>query len=182
MIGRPSARLSRSGAAIRKILLVASLLVAGPAASPASAAEARRAVVDYLAATYGSEGLPPSSDKDYRVTEVDLNGDGEREIVAYVETRGFCGSGGCKLLILQRRPTGPTAVMDTTITWAPVRVLSTSSHGWRDIGVRVGGGGLKPHEVALKFDGTRYPGNPSLSPVRPVKNGARGHVLIPAKR
>jgi len=183
VIGGPSARWSRPTAtAVRRTLLVAGLLVPGLATSPALASEARRVVVDYLVATYGSDNLPPASDKDYRVIEVDLNGDGEREIVAYVETRDFCGSGGCKLLVLQRRPTGPKAIMDTTIIRAPIRMLSSSSHGWRDIGVWVGGGGLKPHEVALKFDGTRYPRNSSMSPVRPVKIGARGRVLISAKR
>lgn len=162
---------------MRKILLVAGLLTA-LAAPPALASDARRVVRDYIVSHYPRDDHPAGFDKTYRVVEADLNGDGVPEIVAYLSSQDFCGSGGCSLLTLQRRPDGVKAVMSATITRPPVRMLSTASHGWRDIAVQVGGGGTRPHEVVLKFDGAAYPSNPSLPPARPAKVGARGKVLI----
>lgn len=163
--------------AMRKILLVVSLLPA-LVAQPALASDARQVVRDYVVLRYPHDNHPPGFDKAYRIVETDLNGDGVPEIVAYLSSQDFCGSGGCRLLTLQRRPGGAKAVMNATITRPPIRVLSTASHGWRDIAVQVGGGGLRPHEVVLKFDGAAYPSNPSLPPARPANVGVRGKVLI----
>ena len=166
-----------SAMAMRKILVIAGL-VPTLAASPALASDARQVVRDYVVSHHPRDDYPPGFDKDYRIVETDLNGDGVPEIVAYLKSQDFCGSGGCALLALQRRPSGAKAVMRATITRPPIRVLSTASHGWRDIAVQVGGGGLRPHEVVLKFSGTAYPSNPSMPPARPAKAGARGKVLI----
>jgi hypothetical protein len=53
----------------------------------------------------------------------------------------------------------------TTITRPPIRVLRTTTQGWRDIAVRVEGGGILPgYEAVLRFNGAGYPSNPSLAP------------------
>ena len=92
----------------------------------------------------------------------------------------FCGSGGCKTLILQRHGEGYRTVMSATITWPPIRVLETRTHGWRDIGVTVAGGGINPpYEALMRFDGKRYPSNPSMEPA--ARPGAKGQTLIGAR-
>ena len=45
-----------------------------------------------------------------------------------------------------------------TITWTPIRVLDATSHGWRNISVRVAGGGI----------GKTYSQNPTVPAARPV--------------
>lgn len=90
----------------------------------------------------------------------------------------YCGSGGCTLLILGGGGEGDYAVLgETTITRAPIRVLSTSTNGRPDVGVQVAGGGAEPHEALLAFDGRKYPSNPTVPPARRV-DGAEGRVVI----
>lgn len=106
-------------------------------------------------------------------------GEGEQALtLVYLVGPEFCGSGGCKLLIL-RKTGGTYAVLgDTSVTRAPVRVLSTRTNGLPDIGVRVGGGGLiNGYEARLKFDGSRYPSNPTVAPAERIE-GAKGVILI----
>ncbi|MBU1324962.1 MAG: hypothetical protein KJ676_06930 [Alphaproteobacteria bacterium] len=90
----------------------------------------------------------------------------------------YCGSGGCTLLILGGGDEIDYAVLgETTVTRAPIRVLSTSANGRPDVGVQVAGGGAEPHEALLAFDGTKYPSNPTVPPARRV-DGAEGQVVI----
>ncbi len=90
---------------------------------------------------------------------VDLNGDGKTEAIVYLMGRGWCGSGGCNTLILARVG-GPWKVVNNiTITRPPIRVLSSTSHGWHDISVWVQGGGIQPgYDAALSFNGKAYRG------------------------
>jgi putative lipoprotein len=63
------------------------------------------------------------------------------------------------------------------VTSAPVRLLATRSRGWRDVAVRVAGGGIPAREVILRFNGRGYPGNPSLVAASRGR-AAPGRVLI----
>lgn len=90
----------------------------------------------------------------------------------------YCGSGGCNLLILRRSADGYDVLGETTVTHAPIRVLSSRTNGLPDIGVRVSGGGItEGYEAKLAFDGTRYPSNPTVAPAERVE-GVRGVTLI----
>ena len=123
-------------------------------------------------------GLPPDRTTRYAAAFVDLNGDGRKEAVVYLSGRDWCGSGGCPTLILTPHRNAFRLVTQVTITRQPIRLLKTASHGWRDIGVLVQGGGIQPgYEAALSFDGRSYPRNPSVPPARPVTQGD-GAVLI----
>lgn len=114
----------------------------------------------------------------YKRADADLDGDGRKETFVYVTDPDICGSGGCTMFVLSPHRSGYRVVLRSTITWPPIRVLRTSTHGWRDIGVTVAGGGINPgHAVRLRFDGLRYPSNPSLAPAIPAKR-ASGRVLI----
>jgi hypothetical protein len=90
---------------------------------------------------------------------------GTRDVaVVYVEGSDICGSGGCKMYLLEEHGNDFRVRARTTITWLPISKLATRTLGWSDLAVGVGGGGLPAHRVRLQFDGWKYQGNPSLAP------------------
>lgn len=121
----------------------------------------------------------------YSVALVDLNGDKRPEAVVYAmstsaggQQSDLCGSGGCDLYVLSLTPAGYRQISDISVTRAPIRVLPTTMHGWRDLGVTVAGGGIiKGYEAKLRFDGRSYPTNPTVPPALRLKTTI-GKVLI----
>lgn len=112
---------------------------------------------------------------------VDLDGDGKKEAIVYLVGRGWCGSGGCPTLVLVRTGVSWKLLKYVTITRPPIRVLSSTSHGWHDISVWVQGGGIQPgYEAALFFDGKSYAGNPSVPPARRLTGKVSGEIVIPS--
>ena len=59
----------------------------------------------------------------YDVAFVDLNGDGSREAVVYLEGRYLCGSGGCHTLVFRYDRSSYRLISDIPITWPPIRLL-----------------------------------------------------------
>lgn len=117
----------------------------------------------------------------YSSVLVDLNDDGTEEVIVYQSGAGWCGTGGCKMLILAPEGVSYRVVTETTVTRLPIRVLATKSNGWHDISVIVAGGGIHPgYEAELSFDGKTYPSNPSVRPTRPLTNKVQGEILISA--
>lgn len=98
-------------------------------------------------------------------------------ILVYLSGGGYCGSGGCTLLILKKTNASYTLVNSVTISWPPILALKTKSEGAPDLGVTVAGGGLASYVAALPFDGKRYAGNPSAKPAYRAKDKS-GTVLI----
>jgi hypothetical protein len=121
-----------------------------------------------------------SEDRDARIVTAwaDLNGDGRPEAIVYVLAGAYCGTGGCALLVLTRAGHRWRKVADMTIVNPPVRLLATSSHGWRDLAVTVAGGGARAHEALIAFNGRAYPSNPSMPPARTLRRRVPGRVLI----
>jgi hypothetical protein len=116
----------------------------------------------------------------YSVAFVNLGGNPKDEVVVYISGPRWCGSGGCLLLVLEPNGSSYTVIGRTTIVRLPIRVLQNRTNGWRDIGVRVQGGGIQPgYEAALPFDGKKYPSNPSLPPARRLTEDAVGELIIP---
>jgi hypothetical protein len=114
----------------------------------------------------------------YKRAEADLNGDGLPETFVYVTDPSHCGSGGCTLVVLSSEGQGFRVVLRSTVTQLPIRLLATSTQGWRDIGVNVEGGGItRPHVARLRFDGASYPSNPTVAPAMPLTRPS-GRVLI----
>lgn len=107
----------------------------------------------------------------------DLDGDGRDEALVLLSGRYWCGSGGCDALVLRPRESGYDILMQSSVTNAPIGVLGSSSHGWRDLFVHVGGGGIPSGAVAMRFDGTSYPQNPTVDG-DPLPEGFKGKVLI----
>ncbi len=112
---------------------------------------------------------------------VDLNDDGTKEVIVYIAGRPWCGSGGCMMLVLTPQGSSYRVVTRATITRPPIRVLTTKSNGWYDLGVSVLGGGVQPgYEARLPFDGKTYPTNPSMFPARHLVQKVAGEVVVPA--
>jgi len=115
----------------------------------------------------------------YVVAFRDLDGDGASEAIVYLIGHPWCGSGGCRMLVLKRTDDSWKVVVHTTVTWPPIYVLSNTSHGWRSIGVWVQGGGIQPGYAAeLAFDGTTYPSNPTRPPARRLEGKPAGDIVI----
>jgi len=109
----------------------------------------------------------------------DLNADGAPEAVVYLNGPGWCGSGGCGLLVLQKRSNKWAVVGNASIVKLPIRVLPHKSHGWHSLGVEVQGGGIiEGYEAALDFNGARYPSNPSMPPAHPLHGQPLGKTIM----
>lgn len=156
-------------------------LAACQAESPASYEQAAEPSVEdqvraYLQADF-EESWRPRDQATFHLATADVNGDGVEE--AFVWNDYICGTSGCPLLVLQRDGAGWKIVADVSITWPPIRLLESSSNGWRDLAVKVAGGGIIPgYEAVLSFDGRSYPENPTVPPARPSDGSAPGRVLI----
>ena len=63
-----------------------------------------------------------------------------KEDIVYISGPGWCGSGGCTMLILEPSGSSFNVLGKVTIVQLPIRVLHSTSHGHPDIGVLVQGG------------------------------------------
>lgn len=154
-------------------LAIAAMTLAAAAAPAASSAAspADIAVRDWLRARL------ERAEVDHTLAWADLNGDDRAEALAYVTDREMCGMGGCMLYILEPRRSGLQLRGRLTITRPPISVLQTRTHGWRDVGVGVCGGGITTcYRARVQFDGWKYRSNPSLA--RALKRGAPERIVI----
>jgi hypothetical protein len=111
---------------------------------------------------------------------VDLNDDGRKEAVVYLYGPGICGSGGCNTLVLTPYRSSYRVIAGIIISNPPIRVLNTSSPGWRTLAIWERGGGGRSGEVELPFNGKTYPFSPSnASAQRPAKP-TPGETVIPS--
>lgn len=93
----------------------------------------------------------------YFYNRVDLNGDGEPEVLAYLRGPRTCSSNGCLLLVLQRDGNRYAVISRIYMAWSPVVVTANRSNGWSDLVLRVeasGGGAGRYRRIA--FDGKSY--------------------------
>jgi hypothetical protein len=100
----------------------------------------------------------------YRHAFSDLNEDGIDDAVVLITDNQYCGSGGCSFVVFQGVAGGFKIVSSSTITRAPILLLPEKKKGWHTLSVFVAGGGAKPGQVMMRFNGKKYPGNPSTQP------------------
>jgi hypothetical protein len=111
---------------------------------------------------------------------IPAQGSGPEDIVAYVRGRHYCGSGGCRLLVLTPKGSPFNVLGETMIVQLPVEYLGTRTHRHADLAVFVAGGGILPGYFAkLVFDGYRYPLNPSMHPAQRIAK-PQGQILFAA--
>lgn len=154
------------------VLAIAFLPTTGAVAQP-SRDDSLRAFLQ----TSFAEARADYADTSYVAAFADLNGDGRDEVLVSLHSGLFCGSGGCALYIYTPAGASWHQVAELTIVNAPVRLLATQSHGWRDLAVHVRGGGVEiPHEARMRFDGRTYASNPSMAPR--LRGRPSGRALI----
>lgn len=100
----------------------------------------------------------------YYYDRIDLSGDGKPEALVYLSGSYTCGTGGCKMLVLEQSGQRYQLVSKMTLVNAPIIVSSEKSAGWKDLVLEVAGGGAGKHYAQMKFDGSTYPVNPSTAP------------------
>ena len=94
---------------------------------------------------------------EYKHAFIDLNNDGEEDVIVLLQGRSWCGSGGCTMLVLIGEDSGYRVISKSSVTSEPIRVSESISNGWRDIIVRSDG-----EEKLLQLDDYTYPANPSM--------------------
>lgn len=118
----------------------------------------------------------------YFAVTLSLRDDASLQEIVYLENDGWCGSGGCTLLILNQRGYSYDYAVVSKIMGvrAPVRVLNTKTNGWYDLSVLVQGGGIvHPYEARLRFNGRTYPISPTMPTAQPLDAEIPGEVVVP---
>lgn len=85
--------------------------------------------------------------------EYDLNEDGKKEIFVGLIGTYFCGSGGCTQYLLDNEG---NVITKFTVAGYPVVIDNNKTNGWKDLFIQSGG-----KTRIVKFDGKKYPSNPS---------------------
>lgn len=117
----------------------------------------------------------------YSAASVSLDGDSKRQYLVYLASRWWCGSGGCTALLLEPSGSSFKVIERFTLARLPIVVLPSETNGWHDIAMPVQGGGIIDGYVAiLRFDGHKYPSNPSMAPRLSEKLADTG-VQVPLK-
>lgn len=97
----------------------------------------------------------------YYYNKVDLNGDNKPEVIVYAYGPMLAGSGGGSGLILKEISEGYQIISKLSLVRTPIIISNNKTNGWKDIIMEVSGGGATPSKVTMKFDGKKYPSNPS---------------------
>jgi len=101
----------------------------------------------------------------FRYVLVDLNDDGVADALVLLNGAEYCGSGGCRLMVLRGERDGSFRVQSSsTLTREPIALLANRSNGWHTLIVSIAGGDVAACKVRMVFDGHRYPDNPTLAP------------------
>jgi hypothetical protein len=103
--------------------------------------------------------------------KIDFNGDGINEIIAWESS--WAGTSGGGLWILARKGKKYRKIFETDTTWAPIILLPSKSHSWRDFAYYVTGGGVEPVFVTVSHNGRSYHDRARVSTQQP-----KGEILI----
>ena len=144
-------------------LFAIALAALAASAAPAAAQDNDVARVERFLRAAVEERGGQDRDARYAVAFFDLNRDGRNEAIVHLVGRSMCGSGGCVAYVLTPTRAGYRSVGRMTVSSAPIRLLATSSNGWRDLSVAYAGGGMAG-AGRMRFNGSRYPGNPTVAP------------------
>jgi len=92
----------------------------------------------------------------------DLDGDGTKELLMLLDDQNWCQAEGCTLLVFHGGKDGYKLVSQSVSVRAPIAVGARVNRGWHDLLVNVGSGD-EAGTVALEFDGTAYPADPTMA-------------------
>ena len=122
------------------------------AAAPPSLAKMVKSMADLK--------TPPS----FHYALIDLNDDGIPDAIVLIDDPRMGGSGGYNMFVAKGTKSGFRLVSSSTISRSPIFVSTERRYGWRTLLVTVGGGGAKYGQVRMRFNGSRYPLNPTMQP------------------
>ena len=91
---------------------------------------------------------------------------GKAQDLVYISARDWCGTGGCRLLILEPAESTFKMLGSETAVKLPIKLLRSMNNGRPDILVTMRGTGVLDDEAVLSFDGEKYPSNPTVPPAR----------------
>lgn len=112
----------------------------------------------------------------YVAKEVHLKNKDSFQILVHAMGPMICGTGGCPTFVFSSKL---DLISWISITQLPIMVSNNKSNGWRDIIVTVSGGGImQSYQARLRFNGKRYPSNPTVKPAEKVIQPMTGDVLI----
>jgi hypothetical protein len=115
----------------------------------------------------------------FEYATVDLNNDALVDAIVLLRGPTWCGSGGCTMLILRGTRDGFAPVSKATISNEPIMVSPELQHGWHTLLVSVRCGGISPGLVLMRFNGTKFPSNPTLQPrATPAQAGSAAELVF----
>jgi len=92
----------------------------------------------------------------YVYSLVDLNGDGNDEVIVYLMGSIFCGTGGCNMMVFTKGDDGYRLVKNFSLARTPVIASPVVNNDWKDLWKMESGGGAKATFVRYAFDGKTY--------------------------
>lgn len=106
----------------------------------------------------------------FRYEQIDLNGDGKKEIFVSFFTPYFCGTGGCAMILLDN---SLKPVARFTVTRPPVFVDSATQNGWKILYLKDGN-----QWKELMYENGKYPSNPSILPDTSKRPSDKAAILF----
>ena len=82
----------------------------------------------------------------------------------------WCGVHGCAMAVFRAHARHFTLVNAIRPVRTPVYIATLKSNGWQDLIMRISGRADRAKDVAMRFDGRRYPANPGGLRPFPKKN------------
>ena len=125
---------------------------------------------------------PDSGPSSFLFSFVDLASDGKQQAVVYLNGKGWCGTGGCTMLVFTQDGSSYKLISAIRGTRVPIRVLEAKSFGWRNLSIwAVGGGIFVGYEELVEFNGHDYSKDASdADEKRPVRK-MRGRVVLSSR-
>ncbi len=132
---------------------------------PAAINEPSDAQLDVAVKSFLKESHAPAASI-YSFRRTDLNSDGRRDaLIIFKNPYGYwCGIYGCTMLVMEANEDSFKLVNAVQTVREPIYVSDTKTNGWNEIIMHISGRWTETKDVALQYDGEKYPANPSELP------------------
>lgn len=112
------------------------------------------------------------------VERIDLNGDRQDDALVLLQSRRYCSSRGCALLIFIRNDAGYQLHSRLLLGRTPLIATDSRTRGWRDLVAPMTTVKTGMRLVVLKHDGAGYPADADRLPLFPADRDLDGKVLF----
>lgn len=136
---------------------------------------------DFLRSYLNQGGGQPDRTTRVSIISTPLQSEAAKEQIVYVTGRGWCGSGGCTLLILEPSADTFKVLGDLSAVQLPVKILPGFKNGHPSISVRARGIKVgSEYRMKLSFDGGNYPSDATLPPAQRLTDDKGRSILTSA--